>query len=196
MGVCFDGVLSNTVEKSLSALIHSEGRLSQDLGQRKITKCSIMATGQKYKILLDENEGTLYTTSTTDGSSSSFLTNKTLLFLLFFSSLGHLVWPVIWTLHLQHEPCGPERSPYAGLTYDIPVPFRDVSTFVHHNSVVADATWDNWVVEPGIVALSHSYVNGKMLPQTQDSPLDNKKGVYVLSSYHSLHCLVCKIDSN
>lgn len=131
---------------------------------------------------------------------SSGITNQTLVLLLIFSSIGHFLWPIVWVLHLQYalpnvpNTCGPEKSPYAGLTYDNPVPFRDDSTFLHHNSAVADATWDSWTIEPGIVALPHNFVNKKMLPQAQASPLDKNKGVYVLSSYHSLHCLVSAIN--
>jgi len=153
---------------------------------------------KQYKLLVDEDERNPLAPTTTNRDSSSTLTNKTLVFLLILSSLGHLVWPVIWALHIQDGPnrtCNPEVSPYASLTYDVPIPFHDVSTFVHHNNVVADATWDSWVVEPGIIALPHSYVNGKMLPQAQNSPLDDSKGVYILSSYHSLHCLKQLRDS-
>jgi len=152
---------------------------------------------QKYELLVDKDEQNYSTTSTTKGVPSSTLTNRTLILLLVISSLGHFLWPVIWISHLQYgltKTCGPEKSPYAGLTYDVPIPFRDVSMFVHYNRVIADATWDSWVVEPGIVALPHDFVNGKMLPQAQSSPLDEDKGVYILSSYHSLHCLVSKIN--
>jgi hypothetical protein len=150
-----------------------------------------MASQRKgYKRLIDEDNATA-----SSNVSCFTLTNRTLLLLLLVSSLGHCLWPLIWALNQQHRTthtasCEPESSLYAGLKYDVPTPFRDVSTFVHHNRVVADATWDSWVVEPGLVALTHEFVNGKMLPQTQGSPLDKEKGVYLLSSYHSLHCLV------
>lgn len=149
-----------------------------------------------YKPLAYEDEHNFYTT--TQRLTSSTPTNKILILLLIISSLGHLLWPIILASYFQHglnKTCNFEVSPYAGLTYDIPTPFRDIPTFVHRNSVVADATWDSWSIEPGFVALTHEFVNGKMLPEAQKSPLDDDKGVYLLSSYHSLHCLVNKIDA-
>jgi hypothetical protein len=150
----------------------------------------------KYRPLDDEDDANHFATTKFCQVPNGTATNRTLVLLLIFSSLCHFIWPVLWVLHVQNAPpntCAPERSPYAGLIYDTPIPFRDDSMFVHRNTAIADAAWDSWTIEPGIVALPHDFVNRKMLPQAQASPLDENKGVYVLSSYHSLHCLVSAI---
>ncbi|KAF4615860.1 hypothetical protein G7Y89_g15255 [Cudoniella acicularis] len=165
---------------------------SRETSNNSATSNFTMAFKHEYHLLADENERNHHPSTTTNRAPSGTLTNKTLFILLVLSSAGNFLWPVIWALYLHHgldKTCGPEKSLYAGLTYDVPIPFRDVKMFVHYNTVIADATWDSWVVEPGIVALPHEFVNGKMLPQAQNSPLDKDKGVYILNSYHSLHCL-------
>lgn len=84
------------------------------------------------------------------------LTNKSLIFFLAISSMGHILWLVILTSYLLSElakPCGHEKSPHVGLTNDVPLPFWDITIFIHRNSVVAEMTWDSWTIEPGIVTL-------------------------------------------
>ena len=83
-----------------------------------------------------------------------------------------------------------EKSLYAGLKRDVPIPYRDDTIFSPHNRTLSDAAWDSWVVDPGIVALPHDWVKAKMLPRAQKWPWDDDKGVYLLNGYHNLHCLV------
>lgn len=82
-----------------------------------------------------------------------------------------------------------DKTLYAGLERDVPTPFKDDTLFSPNNRSLSDAAWDNWVVDPGIVALPHDWVKAKMLPQAQHWPWDGDKGVYLLNGFHNLHCL-------
>ena len=101
---------------------------------------------------------------------------------------------LIWVFHfLRASPTASQTmdtSLYAGLERDVPTPYRLDTIFAHHNRSVADAAWDSWVVDPGIVALPHEWVKAKMLPQSQHWPWDKDKGIYLLNGFHNLHCLV------
>ena len=81
---------------------------------------------------------------------------------------------------------------YAGLERDVPTPYRDDLIFNSPNRSLADAAWESWVVDPGIVALPHNWVKGRMLPQAQHWPWDEDKGLYLLQGFHNMHCLVRK----
>lgn len=88
------------------------------------------------------------------------------------------------------SPKSHDKTLYAGLERDIPTPFRDDTLFSPRNRSLSDAAWDNWVVNPGIVALPHDWVKAKALPQAQQWPWDGDKGICLLKGYHNLHCLV------
>jgi hypothetical protein len=54
------------------------------------------------------------------------------------------------------------------------------------NMTALDELWDGMDVNPGVIALPHD----NSLATTQDFPWDKSKGLYMLNSYHNLHCLV------
>lgn len=54
-----------------------------------------------------------------------------------------------------------------------------------------DQEWDGLHVDDlGIIALPDTYVEKMSLPPSRRFPWDETKGVYLLNSYHNLHCLV------
>lgn len=54
----------------------------------------------------------------------------------------------------------------------------------------ADQVWDQLNTDAGILALDHSYAADMGLPRSQDFPWDPSKGIYLLSGYHAMHCVV------
>ena len=132
------------------------------------------------------------------GARSEFTTPryasaKTLVSLLLISLGGNLLWAVrhLFELHGGADSC---QSLYAGLSRDVPLPYRDDTIFSPGNRTLSDAAWEAWVVNPGIVALPHEWVKAKMLPRAQRWPWDGDKGIYLLNGYHNLHCLVIPLD--
>lgn len=121
---------------------------------------------------------------------------KALAVIAILSTFGNIAWVIqafrntsVKSLHrLTNE--GYEQSLYAGLVREVPTPFRDDLIFSPHNRSLSDAAWENWVVDPGIVALPHAWVKEKMLPRAQHWPWDGDKGVYLLNGFHNIHCLV------
>ena len=99
--------------------------------------------------------------STYRSSSTNKLMIKALVLITIASSFGNFLW-AIRTLRdndlscrCPTSPSSHEKSLYAGLDYDIPIPFRDGLIFSLKNRSLSDAAWENWVVDPGIVALPH-----------------------------------------
>ena len=122
-------------------------------------------------------------------SSANFNT-KALAIVAILSCLGNFFW-ALQTLQKSQTPfTSRDRSLYAGLERDVPTPYRDDTIFANHNRSIADAAWNSWVVDPGIVALPHEWVKRKMLPQAQHWPWDKDKGIYLLNGFHNIHCLV------
>ncbi|KAL8819487.1 MAG: hypothetical protein Q9191_007724 [Dirinaria sp. TL-2023a] len=114
---------------------------------------------------------------------------KVLVLVAILSSCGNVLWALQAFRSLPPKALHEDVSLYARLERDVPTPFRDDTIFSHPNRTIADEAWNSWVVDPGIVALPHSWVKGKMLPQAQKWPWDGDKGVYLLNGYHNLHCL-------
>ena len=55
---------------------------------------------------------------------------------------------------------------------------------------MADELWEDISVDNGTVALEDDYVAKLGLPTSQRFPWDQKKGLYLLNGFHSMHCLV------
>ena len=53
-----------------------------------------------------------------------------------------------------------------------------------------DELWGSIAISPGVVALEHSLTDAVSLPRGDAFPWDSDKSVYILDSYHNLHCLV------
>lgn len=53
-----------------------------------------------------------------------------------------------------------------------------------------DKNWNAIRAAHGIVAVDHQWAAANGLPPADSLPSDNNKGVYTISAYHSLHCLV------
>ncbi|KAI9666258.1 MAG: hypothetical protein M1821_004193 [Bathelium mastoideum] len=63
-------------------------------------------------------------------------------------------------------------------------------SFFSENETRNSEAWDNIDLGPGTVALSDDYVAQMGLPKAQRFPWDKTKGIYVLNSYHNMHCLI------
>ena len=122
------------------------------------------------------------------------LATNALIVVAILSSLGNVLWALQAIRASSAETPNDGRSLYAGLERDVPTPYRDDTIFASHNRTIADAAWDSWVVDPGIVALPHDWVKDKMLPQAQHWPWDKNKGIYLLNGFHNIHCLVCVLS--
>lgn len=59
---------------------------------------------------------------------------------------------------------------------------------------VQDAAWGADALKPenGFIALDDEYSESVGLPHSQRWPWSDKKGVYILSSSHELHCVVSR----
>jgi hypothetical protein len=81
----------------------------------------------------------------------------------------------------------------AGLEPNIDVNFGDKTLYGDtSNLTVLDKVWWSMDTNPGIVALPMDHHLGT----TDPFPWDDSKGLYVLNSYHSLHCLVCSLSQH
>ena len=149
-----------------------------------------MSDSKIYRPLLDPLESDHNSHATRPVPSSSKFNTKALAFVAILSCFGNFIW-ALQTFHNSPTPfTNGDRSLYAGLERDVPTPYRDDTIFVNHNRSIADAAWNSWVVDPGIVALPHEWVKRKMLPQAQHWPWDKNKGIYLLNGFHNIHCLV------
>lgn len=124
-------------------------------------------------------------------TSSSTLAFRILTFVAVVTSLGNALFAVYTFRSLSNESSNIDKSLYAGLEREMPLPYRDRTMFNNPNRSISDAAWDDWIVDPGIVALPNNWVKGKMLPQAQNWPWDEEKGLYLLQGFHNIHCLVC-----
>ena len=66
---------------------------------------------------------------------------------------------------------------------------------MNENLTVASEAWEKLSGDPGVVALSDDWVVEKHLPKALRFPWDETKGVYLLQSFHNLHCLVAAFPS-
>ncbi|KAI1132269.1 hypothetical protein F5Y10DRAFT_218497 [Nemania abortiva] len=77
-------------------------------------------------------------------------------------------------------------SPISGLRPSKPVIFTDKTPWGDTSNMTAlDELWYTMDVNPGVIQLPKQ----SHLGSTQDFPWDETKGLYIINSYHSLHCL-------
>ena len=105
-----------------------------------------------------------------------------------------------WTVPLQSMVCDfPSLHFYQLLNSSQADLYRDVFTAIVNesdyrspNRTIENAAWSNsnLLPEHGFVALDDIWAASKDLPTTQRWPWDKKKGVYILTSSHELHCVV------
>ncbi|KAJ3471963.1 hypothetical protein NLG97_g11409 [Lecanicillium saksenae] len=81
-------------------------------------------------------------------------------------------------------------SLHAGLKRDVPVPIYHDTKYTGDNITEVRALWEEYSGDPGVVALTESYVQENKLPHALRFPWDEDKGVYLLQGFHDLHCLV------
>ena len=78
----------------------------------------------------------------------------------------------------------------AGLSWDLSIPWTRQGPFYNDNETQIFENWDQVNHDAGVVALPDAFVAKKELPTSQRFPWDDGKGIYLLNSYHQLHCLV------
>ncbi|KAI9815252.1 MAG: hypothetical protein M1827_002732 [Pycnora praestabilis] len=84
------------------------------------------------------------------------------------------------------------RTVYANLAPDTAVAWTSRSPYFGEGKTVADQYWEHISIDNGTIALSDAYVKAMDLPTSQRFPWDEKKGLYLLNGFHSMHCLVCR----
>ena len=80
----------------------------------------------------------------------------------------------------------------AGLDYDPSVEFPYSTGYGPEvtNHSLLDERWEAIDINPGVVAISDDWAAEHNLAPTQRFPWDDSKGVYLLTAFHTLHCLV------
>lgn len=88
--------------------------------------------------------------------------------------------------------------PLAGLVRDVNRPWTNTTDYVSSNMVIQDQAWNALEDENhvGTVALSDEYAHAHGLLDSQRWPWDSKKGIYVLTGFHQVHCVVRRISPN
>lgn len=64
------------------------------------------------------------------------------------------------------------------------------------NKTETDLLWDAIRPSHGLIALDREMAKGQNLPESMYLPDDHSKGVYLLESYHYLHCLVSRTSAH
>lgn len=79
------------------------------------------------------------------------------------------------------------------MAYDKPTVYDWESGYGPHNKnqTLQDELWESMRISPGVVALTDDYARSKGLHLSQRFPWDENYGIYFISGYHKLHCLVC-----
>lgn len=79
------------------------------------------------------------------------------------------------------------------MAYDKPTVYDWMSDYGPHNKnqTLQDELWESLRISPGVVALSDDFARSKGLHLSQRFPWDENYGIYFISGYHKLHCLVC-----
>ena len=65
-----------------------------------------------------------------------------------------------------------------------------------HNATEDEELWANTNYDAGQVALDDDYARAMGLPRAQRFPWDPTKGVYLLTAYHNLHCVVSQTSEH
>lgn len=67
--------------------------------------------------------------------------------------------------------------------------FHTYTEYSNVNQSISDIAWSHFTTN-GFVAIPHREAARAGLPAAEDFPDDAEKGVYVLSGFHELHCVV------
>lgn len=67
--------------------------------------------------------------------------------------------------------------------------FRTYTEYSDIDPAISDPAWNNFRVN-GFIAIPHTEAAQRGLPLAEDFPDDSSKGIYVLSGFHQLHCVV------
>ncbi|OAA50680.1 hypothetical protein NOR_01130 [Metarhizium rileyi] len=83
-------------------------------------------------------------------------------------------------------------SRYALLPRDVPLPWEISNAYSSVDRAVQNEAWGAELLLPqrGILALDDDFTEAVGLPHSMRWPWDKKKGVYVLTSTHELHCVM------
>lgn len=83
----------------------------------------------------------------------------------------------------------------AGLSLDKSVAFPYSTGFGPEvtNHSLLDERWEAIDINPGVVAIPDDWADEHNLAPTQRFPWDTSKGVYLLTAFHTLHCLVSEL---
>jgi hypothetical protein len=81
------------------------------------------------------------------------------------------------------------RSKFGKLRRNHEEPYVHLTQFSSENDTLQDQLWHNINVDHGVVALSDEWAVQHGIRTAQRFPWDQSKGVYILHSYHNLHCL-------
>ncbi|MCJ1380089.1 hypothetical protein MMC17_003192 [Xylographa soralifera] len=82
-------------------------------------------------------------------------------------------------------------SPYARLPRDPSAPFPYSTGYGPSvtNHTLLDLRWEAIDINPGVVAIPSAWATQHNLSPTQPFPWDPSKGVYLITAFHTLHCL-------
>ena len=75
------------------------------------------------------------------------------------------------------------------------MPWTSKNPYFGENETAADLLWEDINIDNGTVALEDSYVEALGLPTSQRFPWDERKGIYILNGFHSMHCLVSQCNA-
>ncbi|MCJ1478395.1 hypothetical protein MMC13_007075 [Lambiella insularis] len=77
----------------------------------------------------------------------------------------------------------------AELVADLTFPFEHATEYASTNLTLAQDLWEGINLDAGMVALPDEWTDSVNLPRAQAFPWDHDKGLYILNSFHVLHCL-------
>lgn len=84
----------------------------------------------------------------------------------------------------------------AGLQYNVNGTWELETPYAQENVTAADEEWMAMDISEAFVALTREHAEQLGLPRSLPFPWDNqRKDLYLISSIHSIHCLVRRSDS-
>lgn len=66
-----------------------------------------------------------------------------------------------------------------------------ITEWVSGNLTAVSELYEGWNGDKGVIALHDDYVEEMGLPRALRYPHNDNYGVYLLQSFHNMHCLVC-----
>jgi len=96
---------------------------------------------------------------------------------------------IIGIFGFERQTSNLEPTAFAGLTWDVPVPWIHNTEYASTNFTETYDLWKAVDFDLGMIALPNDYAESKGLHKSQAFPWDPKKGIYLVNAYHSIHCL-------